>query len=41
MDECQHGMKPEWCAICLKHSIGDEPEEIVFKGILDKYEAKE
>lgn len=35
-EQCIHWMNPEWCAICLQHDLGDEEEEIIFKGLLDK-----
>lgn len=27
MDECIHGMNPEWCAQCLNHKSPEEQEK--------------
>lgn len=35
MDDCIHGMNPEWCAICLKQKLPEEePDPLTFKGLL-------
>jgi hypothetical protein len=33
---CIHEMLEGTCAICLRQKLGDEEEELIFKGILDK-----
>ena len=37
-ERCIHDMLEGQCAICLCHSIGDEPDTTEFLGLLAKYE---
>lgn len=34
---CKHMMKPDWCAVCLKHKLPDESEDTTFFDNLSKW----